>query len=156
MGRRRQASFSSCQSDTGIANNFQEESGIVTFWSVELRVPLALPRNVKTLSRWGDHLGLSLLSPHGIHTVLHLLWWNTCLHSSHCREIRRSFKSGHLSIHSTWCSKLRVPLTYLLLREGYSLGACGKLAYLFNGILGIRSLLEMIWHAWSFPQVPVL
>ena len=30
------------------------------------------------------------------------------------------------------------------------------MAYLFNRILGISSLLEMIWGAWSFPRVPVL
>ena len=30
------------------------------------------------------------------------------------------------------------------------------MAYLFNRILGISSLLEMIWSAWSFPRVPVL
>ena len=29
-------------------------------------------------------------------------------------------------------------------------------AYLFNTILGISSLLEKIWGAWSFPRVPVL
>ena len=36
------------------------------------------------------------------------------------------------------------------------LRCCGKVAYLFNRILGISSLLEMIWGAWSFPRVPVL
>ena len=35
------------------------------------------------------------------------------------------------------------------------LSACGKLDY-YNRILGIRSLLEMIWHKWSFARVPVL
>ena len=30
------------------------------------------------------------------------------------------------------------------------------MAYLFNRILGISSLLEMIWGVWSFPLVPVL
>ena len=49
-----------------------------------------------------------------------------------------------------------VPLTYLLLREGSSLGACGKLAYLFNRILVISSLLDMLWGEWSIPQIPVL
>ena len=78
------------------------------------------------------------------------------LHSIHCSEIQHSLESGHHCIHSTWGSKLRDPLTYLLLREGYSWGACGKLAYFFNRILGTRSLLEMIWRPWSFPRVPVL
>ena len=61
-------------------------------------------------------------SPHRIHTSLHLVWGKMSLHSSHCREIRHSFESGHLGIHSTWGSKLRVPFTNLLLREGYSWG----------------------------------
>ena len=52
--------------------------------------------------------------------------------------------------------KLRVPLTYLFVREGSSSGACLKLALLFNRILGISSLLETICGAWSFPRVPVL
>ena len=30
------------------------------------------------------------------------------------------------------------------------------MAYLFDRILGIRSLLETIWGAWSFPRIPVL
>ena len=151
-----EASFSIWHSNIGIPINFQEESGIVTFWSIELRMPLELSRYVSTLYRRGGHLGLSLCSPQGIHTSLHLVWWKTGLHSSHCREIWPSFESGHLSIHSTWGSKLRVLLTWLLLREEFSWVSCGKLDYLFNRILGIRSLLEMIWRPWCFPRVPVL
>ena len=108
------------------------------------------------LSRWGGDLGLSLGSPQGIQTSLHLVRWKMSLHSSHCRKIRPSFKSGHLGIYSTWGSKFTVPLPSLFLREGSSSIACGKLAYLFNRILGISSLLEMIWDAWSIPQVTVL
>ena len=151
-----QASFSSFHTDIGIPINYQEESGIVTFWSTELLVPLKLSSDMRTLSRWDGQLGLSLVSPHRIHTSLHLVRWKTSLHSSHCREIRRSFESGHLGIHSTSRCKVRVPLTYLLLREGSSWGACGKLAYLFNRILEIRSFLETISGAWSFPRVAVL
>ena len=36
------------------------------------------------------------------------------------------------------------------------LRCCGNVAYLYNRILGISSLLEMIWGVWSFPWVPVL
>ena len=151
-----QISFSIWHSDIGIPISFHEKSGIITFWSIELRVPLEVSRDVRTLSRWGGHLGLSLDSPQGIHTSPFLVWWMTSLRSSHCREIRHSSESGHLSIHSTWGSKLTDPLTYLLLREGYSWCACGKLAYLFNRILGTRSLLEMIWCPWSCTRVPVL
>ena len=149
-------SFSSWYSDIGIPSNFHEESGIITFWSTELCMPLKVSMDVRTLSRWGGHLGLSLDSPQGIHTSLYLVWWKTSLHSSHCRKIQPSLESGHLSIHSTWGSKLRDPLTYLLLREGYSWPACGKLAYFFNRFLWIRSLPEMICRPWSFPRVPVL
>ena len=151
-----QVSFSSWHSDIGISINFHEVSGIITFWSIELRVTLKVSTDVRTLSRWGRQLGLSLDSPQRIHTSLYLVRWKTRLHSSHCREMRPSLESGHLSIHSTWGSKFRDSLTYLLVRKGYSWCACLKLAYFFNRILGIRSLLEMIWCPWSFPRVPVL
>ena len=131
-----QDSFSSSHSYIGILINFHEASGIITFWSIELRVPLEVSTYVRTLSRWGGHLGVSLDSPQGIHTSLYHVRWKVSLHSSHCREIWLSLESGHLSIHSTWGSKLRDPLIYLLLREGYYWGACGKLAYFFNRILG--------------------
>ena len=108
------------------------------------------------LSRWGGDIRLSLWSPQAIQTSLHLVRLKKCLHSSHFREIRPYFLSGNLGIHSTWGSKLWVPLTYLLLREGSSWRACGKLAYLFNKILWIICLLKTIWCAWSFPQVSVL
>ena len=109
-----------------------------------------------TLARWCGELGFPLGSPHSIQTSLHLVRWKTILHSSHFMKIRPYFKSENLGIHSTWGRKFRVPFIYQLLREGSSLGACLKLAYLLNRILGISSLLEMIWGAWSFPRVPVL
>ena len=99
------------------------------------------------LSRWGGELVFPLGSPHRIQTSLHLVRWKKSLHSSYFLEIRPYFKTGNLGIHSTWVRKHRVPLTYLLLREGFSWGACLKLAYLFNRILGISSLLEKIWGA---------
>ena len=108
------------------------------------------------LSRWPGELGFPLGSPHRIQTSLHLVRWKTSLHSSHFREIRPYFYSGNLGIYSNWGRKLSVPLTYVLVREGSSSGACLKLALLFNRILGISSLLETILGAWSFPRVPVL
>ena len=150
-----QVSFSSLHSDFGIPINFHEESGTITFLNTELTMPLEVWTDVRTLSRWSGPLSLSLDSPQGIHTSLYLVRWKTRLHSSHCREIRPSLESWHLSIQSTWGSKLRDSLKYLFLREGYSWGACGKLAYFFNRILGIRSLLVIIWRPWSFPRVPV-
>ena len=80
------------------------------------------------------------------------------LHFSHCREIRPSFEAGQLGVHSTWGRKHRVPLTYLLLREGSSWGACGKLAYLFSQIQEIiliprqygvrRTFLKLLYWNW--------
>ena len=56
-------------------------------------------------------LWLSLGSPQGIETSLHLVRLKTSLHSIHCREIRPSFESGHLDVHSTSDSRLRVSLS---------------------------------------------
>ena len=108
------------------------------------------------LSRWGGELCLSLGSPQGIQTSLHLVRWNTSLNLRYCWEIRPSFESGSLVVHSTWERKHRVPLTYLLLRENSTLGAGGKLAQTFNQRQGISSHLGTIWGAWSFPRVAVL
>ena len=95
-------------------------------------------------------------SPQWIQTSLHLVRCNSSLNLSHCREVRPSFESGSLGVHSTWDRKHRVPLTYLLLREISTWGTGGKLAQIFNQRQGISSLLGMIWGAWSFPQVAVL
>ena len=108
------------------------------------------------LSRWGGELWLSLGSPQGIQTSLHLVRWNTSLNLRHCREIRTSFESGSLAVHSTWERKHSVPLTYLLLRENSTWGAGGKLAQIFNRRQGISSHFGTIWGAWSFPWVAVL
>ena len=61
-----------------------------------------------------------------------------------------------LVVHSTWDRKHRVPLTYLLLRENSTWGACGKLAHLFSQRQGISSHLETICGAWKFLHVAVL
>ena len=45
-------------------------------------------------------LWLSLGSPQGIQTTLHLVRCNTSLNVSHCREIRPYFESGTLAVHS--------------------------------------------------------
>ena len=108
------------------------------------------------LSRRGGELWLSLGSPQGIQTFLYLVRWNTSLNLRHCREIRPSFESGSLAVHSTWDRKHSVPLTYLLLTEISSWGAGGKLAQVFNQRHGISSHLGTIWGAWSFPRVAVL
>ena len=108
------------------------------------------------LSRWGGELWLSLGSPQGIQTSLHLVRCNMSLNLSHCREVYPSFESGSPGVHCTWDRKHRVPLTYLLLRENSTWGAVGKLAQIFNQRQGISSHLGTIWGAWSFPRVAVL
>ena len=80
------------------------------------------------LSRRGWELWLSLGSPQGNQSSLHLVRINMSLHLNHCRESRPSFESGHHWIHYTWGRKHRVALTYLFLREGSCWGACEKLA----------------------------
>ena len=112
--------------------------------------------DVLPISRWGRELWLSLGSPQGIQTSLHLVRWNTSLIISQCREIQTSFESGSLAVHSTWDRKHMVPHTYLLLREYSTWGAGGKLAQIFNQRQGMTSQLGTIWGAWSFPQVAVL
>ena len=81
---------------------------------------------------------------------------NTILNLSHCREVRPSFESESLGVHSTWDRNHRVPLTYLLLRENSTWGAGRNLAQIFNQRQGISSHLGTIWGAWSFPRVAVL
>ena len=61
-----------------------------------------------------------------------------------------------LTVHSTWDTKHRVPLSYLLLREKSTWGACGKLAHLFSQRQGISSHLETICGAWNFLHAAVL
>ena len=108
------------------------------------------------LSRWGGELRLSLGSPQGIQTSLHLVRLNTNPNWRHCREIRSFSEAGSLAVHSTWDRNHIVPLTYLLLRENSTWGAGGKLAQIFNQRQGISSQLGTIWGAWSFPRVAVL
>ena len=108
------------------------------------------------LSRWGGELQLSLGSPQGIQTSVNLVRCNTSLNLSHCREIRPSFESGLLAVHSTWNRKHRVPLTYLFLRENSTWGASEKLAHLFSQRQGISSHLETICGAWKFLHAAVL
>ena len=89
------------------------------------------------LSRSSWEVWLSLGSPQGIQTSLHLVRWKMSLHLRHCRESQPSFDSGHLRVHYNWGTKHRVTLTYLFLREGSSWGVFWKLAYLFSRTQGI-------------------
>ena len=108
------------------------------------------------LSRWRMEIGFPLGSPHRIQTSLHLVRWKTSLHSSLFREIWPYFFQG-ISVSTPLEAEISGSLSHTyLVREGCSSGACLNLALLFNRILGISSLLETIWGAWSFPRVPVL
>ena len=151
-----QGSLSSFHRDIGILINFQEESSHVSIWSLELHEPLEVSRYVSppVQMRWGTR-------------VSYMISIQYSDIPSFCKmKDEPTFKplQGNPTLflvrlsryHSTWGRKFRVPLTYLLLREGSSWGTCLKLALLFNRILGISSLLETIWGAWSFPRVPVL
>ena len=91
-----------------------------------------------------------------IQTSLHFVTCSTSLNLSHCREVRPSFESGSLGVHSSWDRKHRVPITYLLLRENSTWGAGGYLTQIFNQRQGISSHLGTIWGAWSVPRVAVL
>ena len=73
-----------------------------------------------------------------------------------CREIWPSFESGHLGVHFVWSIKIRVPLTYIFLREISSWGACGKMPYLFIRRQGISSHLQTKWGARVFHPVALL
>ena len=112
--------------------------------------------DVRPLSRWDGDLQLSLGSPQGIQICLNLLRWKTSLNLIPCRDIRTSFQSGPLRVHSNLDRKNSVPLTYLLLRENSSWGTSGKVAHCFSQRQGISSHLETIWGAWIFPWVAVL
>ena len=151
-----QVSLSSFHRDIGIPINFQEVSSLVIFWSLEFHEPLEVSRDVRPPVQMRREISVSSrisiqdsdISP-------------SCQIKDYpaFKPLQRNpalFLVGKLSIHSTWGRKFRVPLTYLLLREGSSSGDCLKLAYLFNRILGISSLLEMILGSWSIPRVPVL
>ena len=61
-----------------------------------------------------------------------------------------------LAVHSTWDRKHRVPVSYLLLRENSTWGACGKLAHHFSQSQIISSHLETICGAWNFIRAAVL
>ena len=61
-----------------------------------------------------------------------------------------------LVVHSTWDRNQRVPLTYLLMREICTWGACGKLAHLFSQRHWISSHVERVCGAWNFLRAAVL
>ena len=99
---------------------FSRGSGIFTFLHIELSKTLDVSKGCEPSVQRGVELWVSLGSPQGIRSSLHLVRCNMSLHLSHCRESWPSFESGHLRVHSTLGRKHRVPLTCLFLRVGSS------------------------------------
>ena len=151
-----QVSLSIFHRDIMISINFQEESSLVSFWSLDLHRPLEVSRDVRppVQMRRGNRVS-SRISTQDLdipsscqmkeEPAFKPLQGNPTLFL-----VRESRYPLHLR------QKFRVPVTYLLLSEGSSWGACRKLAYMLNRILEISSLLDTIWGAWSFPRFSVL
>ena len=69
---RDQRSLSSFHRDIGIPINFQEESVLLTFCSIELHEPLQVSRDMMPPVQMRGELGFSLGYPQRIQTSLHL------------------------------------------------------------------------------------
>ena len=151
-----QASISTFDRVIGIPNHFQEDSGLGTFGSTELHGLLEVSMEVRPPVQM--ILGPSAFS-------------RGCTEDSDiplsCEmKDEPAFKplqgnltffrvrDSHYPVHVR--QQIKHPSNILISEGRLLLGTCGKVAYLFNRMLGISSLLEMIWGAWSFPRVPVL
>ena len=95
------ASLSSWHNDIGIPINFQEVLGIVTFKSIELRVPLEVSRDVRhpVQMRQGPR-AFSRVST-GDSVIPSSCEMKDEPAFKTLQEMRPSFESGHLDIHST-------------------------------------------------------
>ena len=149
-------SLSGFHRDIGIPISFEEESSLISFWSLELHETIEVSRNVRP--------------------PVQMTWRTTVSYriSTEDSDIPSSCDMKHepkfkplqvnpaffwvrpLVVHSTWNRKHRVPLSYLLLRENSTWGACGQLAHLFSQRQGISSHLEMICGAWTYLHAAVL
>ena len=87
--------------DFGIPMNFQEEPGLGPFRNTELRGPHEVSSDVTAPVQIRWDIVFSLGIAQNIQTSLCIVRRKTSLHSSHCKEIRRSFDSGNLGIHCT-------------------------------------------------------
>ena len=99
-------SLSSCHRELGFLSIFQRDRHRLLLKHWTRRDSRVVKAWWGLLIRRGGKLGLSLGFPQGILTPLHLVRWKMSLHSSQCREICPSFKSGHLGVHSTWGGKI--------------------------------------------------
>ena len=107
-----QASLISWHSYTDIPIIYHEVSSIVVLKHWTQRTSRSLKWMWGLLCRRGWELWLSLGSPQGIQSSLHLVRWKMSLHLRHCRESWPSFESGHLGVHFNWGRKQRVTLIY--------------------------------------------
>ena len=93
--------LSSFHRNTGIAINFEEESGLGPFRNTELCLPLEGSSDVRPPVQVRWDIVFSLGTAQNIQTPLCIVGRKTSLHSSHCKDIRLSFDSGNLGIHCT-------------------------------------------------------
>ena len=84
--------LSSGHSDIGISINFQEELGMSPFEALNSTCLSRCQRDVRPPVQIRWILGLSLGSPQGIETLIHLVRRKMSLHSRHCSEIWPSFE----------------------------------------------------------------
>ena len=151
-----QGTLSSFHRDIGIPINFQEESSLDSFWSLELHEPLEVSRDVRA----------PVKMMRGTRVSSRISIQDSNIASSCDMKHEPKFKPlegntafflvRHLAVHSSWDRKHRVPLSYILLRENSIWGACGKLAHLFSQRHGISSHLETICGAWNCLRAAVL
>ena len=112
-----QAYVSSFQKDLGIPINFQEESTIVSFRSLELHENLEVSRDVRppVKMRRGTRVSSSISTQDAdIPSSCEMQ------HEPEFKTLQGNpyfFESGSLVVHSTLDRKHRVPFTYLLMRE---------------------------------------
>ena len=149
-------SFSSWHTDIEIPTHFQEESGIVIFWSIEFRVPLDVSKGCEIPVQMRRRPTTFYRVSSGDSDMPSSCEMKDEPEFKPLKGIPAFFLLGPLGVHSTWGRKNKVPLTYLLQRENSSWRAYGKVAHWLSQRQGISSHIEMIWGAWSFPWVAVL
>ena len=151
-----QVSLSSFHRDIGIPINFQEESSLVSFGSLEVHEPLEESNDVRP----------PVQMRRGTRVSSRISTQDSDIPSSCQMKDEPAFKPLQENPTLFLVRETRYPLHLRQNSQGPShipdcegrplLGACLKLAYLCNRILGISSLLETIWGARSFPRFPVL
>ena len=88
-----------CNSYTSVPINFTKSQASSPFEALNSAHLSKSQKMWGSLSRRSWELWLSLGSPQGIPTSLHLVRWKMSLHLRHCRESRPSLESGHQGVH---------------------------------------------------------